>query len=87
MGRVGLVRTLKGTTVVLAVMALGSYLGILPQQLREAADMYDMAWLEAPGIAAISVSAVPIAVALVFFWMICTEIGRDNSFCRRSQCR
>ena len=84
MGRVGLVRTLKGTTGFLAVMALACYLGIFPQQIREAADMYDMAWLEAPGIAAISVSAVPIAVALVFFWMICTEIGRDNSFCRKN---
>ena len=26
----------------------------------------------------------PIAVALVLFWKICTEIGRDNSFCHQN---
>ena len=36
-----------------------------------------------PGIVAVSISAAPIAIALVLFWQICTEIGRDNSFCHK----
>ena len=46
--------------------------------------MYDMEWIVTPGIAAVSLSAIPVAIALALFWRICTEIGRDNSFCRRN---
>lgn len=44
-------------------------------------EMPELSWLVTPGIIAISLSAVPIAIALALFWRICTEIGRDNSFC------
>ena len=85
MGRVGLVRTLKGVIIFLAIMAAVCYIGIFPSQIREAGAQYaEMAWLVRPGIAAVSASAVPIAAALVLFWRICTEIGRDNSFCRKN---
>ena len=40
-----------------------------------------------PGIIAVSISAIPIAVALILFWQICTEIGRDNSFCHKNASR
>ena len=75
MGRVGLVRTLKGVIIFLAVMAAVCYLVIFPQRVQEAGGMYDMEWIVTPGIA---------AIALALFWRICTEIGRDNSFCRRN---
>ena len=84
MGRVGLVRTLKGVIIFLAVMAAVCYLVIFPQRVQEAGGMYDMEWIVAPGIAAVSPSAIPVAIALALFWRICTEIGRDNSFCRRN---
>ena len=84
MGRVGLVRTLKGVIIFLAVMAAGCYLVIFPQRVQEAGGMYDMEWIVTPGIAAVSLSAIPVAIALALFWRICTEIGRDNSFCRRN---
>ena len=84
MGRVGLVRTLKGVILFLAVMAAGCYLVIFPQRVQEAGGMYDMEWIVTPGIAAVSLSAIPVAIALALFWRICTEIGRDNSFCRRN---
>lgn len=29
-------------------------------------------------------AVVPCVVALVFFWQICNEISRDNSFCQRN---
>ena len=84
MGRVGLVRTLTGVMIVLAVMAAVCYLVICPQRVQEAGGMYDMEWIVTPGIAAVSLSAIPVAIALALFWRICTEIGRDNSFCRRN---
>lgn len=84
MGRVGLVRTLKGVIIFLAVMAAVCYLVMFPQRVQEAGGMYDMEWIVTPGIAAISLSAIPVAIALALFWRICTEIGRDNSFCRRN---
>ncbi len=84
MGRMGLVRTLKGVIIFLAVMAAVCYLVIFPQRVQEAGGMYDMEWIVTPGIAAVSLSAIPVAIALALFWRICTEIGRDNSFCRRN---
>ena len=85
MKRVGLVRTLKGVVALLAVMAAVYYAAIFPSRIREIGlEEPELAWLVTPGIIAISLSAVPIAIALVLFWKICTEIGRDNSFCHQN---
>ena len=82
MKRVGLVRTLKGVVAFLAVMVAVYYVAIFPSRIREIGlQEPELDWLVTPGIIAISLSAIPIAVALVLFWKICTEIGRDNSFC------
>ena len=88
MKRVGLVRTLKGTIVFLALLVAVWYVEIFPIRIREiGAQMPEFAWLVTPGIIAVSVSAIPIAIALVLFWKICTEIGRDNSFCHKNASR
>ncbi|MDE6932170.1 MAG: DUF2975 domain-containing protein [Oscillospiraceae bacterium] len=88
MKRLGLVRTLKGTILFLAVMAAVCYIGIFPGTIREmGAQNAGTAWLVTPGIIAVSISAAPIAIALVLFWQICTEIGRDNSFCHKNASR
>ena len=88
MKRVGLLRTLKGVVAFLAVMAAVYYAAIFPSRIREIGlEEPELAWLVTPGIIAISLSAVPIAIALVLFWKICTEIGRDNSFCHRNASR
>ena len=85
MKRVGLVRTLKGVIVLLAGMVAVYYVEIFPARIQEVGLLEpEFAWLVTPGIIAISLSAVPIAIALVLFWMICTEIGRDNSFCHKN---
>ena len=84
MKRLGLVRTLKGAILFLAAMAALCYTVIFPQRIQEAGAAYNAAWMITPGIVCISISAVPIAIALVLFWMICTEVGRDNSFCRKN---
>lgn len=91
MKRVGLVRTLKGTIIFLAAMVAFCYIEIFPSKILELEDPgllnADMSWLVTPGIIAVSVSAIPIAVALILFWRICTEIGRDNSFCHKNASR
>ena len=88
MGRVGLVRTLKGVIIFLAAMAALCYLVIFPDYIREmGTEDANVAWLVTPGIAAVSLSAIPIIIALVLFWQICTEIGRDNSFCHKNASR
>lgn len=84
MKRLGLVRTLKGTIIFLAVMTAVCYTAVFPQRIREAGMEYNISWLVTPGIIAISASAIPIAIALALFWQICTEIGRDNSFCHKN---
>lgn len=85
MKRVGLVRTLKGTIIFLAAMATLYYTALFPNTIREmGAQNAGVAWLVTPGIIAVSLSAIPIAIALVLFWRICTEIGRDNSFCHKN---
>ena len=79
MGRVGLVRTLKGVILFLAAMGAVFYGFVFPELIREMGAV-DFPWLVGPGIVAVSVSAIPIVIALALFWRICTEIGRDNSF-------
>lgn len=78
MKRVGLVRTLKGVVVFLAAMGALFYALVFPQVIREMGEV-DFPWLVAPATVAVSLSAIPIGAALVLFWRICTEIGRDNS--------
>lgn len=89
MKRLGLVRTLKGTILFLAAMTAFFYIAVFPQRILELEDRLnaEVSWLVTPGIIAISISAIPIAIALVLFWQICTEIGRDNSFCHKNASR
>ena len=88
MKRLGLVRTLKGVIVFLAVMAALCYIEIFPDAIEEMGRQNaNVTWLVTPGTIAVSISAIPIAIALVLFWRICTEIGRDNSFCHRNASR
>ena len=84
MKRIGLVRTLKGTILFLTVMAAFFYIVAFPQRILELGEQLDagVSWLVTPGII-----AIPIAVALILFWQICTEIGRDNSFCHKNASR
>ena len=85
MKRLGLVRTLKGTILFLAAMAALCYAKIFPDAIVEMGrQTAGVSWLVTPGVIAVSVSAVPIAIALGLFWMICTEVGRDNSFCYKN---
>ena len=85
MKRLGLVRTLKGTIIFLTVMTIFFYIVVFPNRVVEFGCLNEEnAWMVEPGIIAVSLSAIPIAIALVLFWNICTEIGKDNSFCHKN---
>ena len=75
MGRVGLVRILKGVILFLAALGAVFYGFIFPEIIREMGAV-EFPWLVGPSIAAVSVSALPIAAALWLFWRICAEIGQ-----------
>ncbi len=83
MARVGLVRTLKGVIVFLAVLAAVFYGVLFPEVIGEFGER-EFAWLVTPATVALELSVIPIAAALVLFWQICTEIGRDRSFCHKN---
>lgn len=83
MKRVALVRTLKGVVIFLAVLGAIFYGFVFPQLIRDIGAV-EFTWLVKPATVAVSLSAIPIAAALVLFWRICTEIGRDNSFCHQN---
>lgn len=83
MKRVALVHTLKGVVIFLAVLAAIFYGFVFPQLIRDIGAV-EFTWLVKPATVAVSLSAIPIAAALVLFWRICTEIGRDNSFCHKN---
>ena len=84
MGRVGLVRTLKGVIIFLALIVTFCYCIIFPESIRFTDWPLNMTWMVKPFTWAVTVSVIPIAIALVLFWNICTEIGRDNSFCHKN---
>lgn len=86
MKRVALVRTLKGVVIFLTVLAAVFYGLVFPDLIR-GVGAEAFGWLVTPSIVAVSLSAIPIVIALVLFWQICTEIGRDNSFCHRNAWR
>ena len=86
MKRLALVRTLKSVVMFLAVLAGIFYGYVFPQLIRDMGQV-DFSWLVGPATLAVSLSAIPIAVALVLFWRICTEIGKDNSFCHKNAWR
>lgn len=81
MKRVGLVRTLKGVVLFLAAIVALFYCWVFPELIGEICRVEaDFDWMLAPSVVAVSLSAIPIAIALALFWRICGEIGRDNSF-------
>ena len=77
---------LKICTVAIALVAAVVLYHILPAGVDAClADVpASYAWLRIPSKVIILLSSLPCAVALVAFFLICREIGRDNSFCRKN---
>ncbi len=74
---------LKICTVVIALVAAAVLYHILPAGVDFLLiDLPEYGWLALPSKIIIYLSSIPCAIALIAFFLICNEIGRDNSFCR-----
>lgn len=70
-------------TVVIALIAALVLLYLLPGEAAwMLADTPRLAWLYLPTMILVRLSFLPCLLALGAFFLICREIGRDNSFCR-----
>lgn len=82
MKRETLAKSLKAIEVFLTFIVAMFYFLLVPQTVIVLGEQFpEFAYLVRPGIAAISVSAIPVVISLVCFWRICTNIGADCSFC------
>lgn len=78
-------RKLKIFTVITAVVAGLFFFLYLPALIGELAESIpEAAWLRWKGTAAVWLIALMLYAALLFFWRICTRIGKGNSFCREN---
>ena len=70
-------------TVVIALIAAMVLLVILPGEAKwMLAACPEIDWLYVPTMILVRLSFLPCLAALGAFFLICREIGRDNSFCR-----
>lgn len=85
MNRKTLARCLKGIVCFLILVGVAVYAGMVPDLIRDAARRFpEFAHLATPMIVLISLTALPVALALYELWNICTRIARDRSFCREN---
>lgn len=56
----------------------------IPLLIEEVAYMNDLEWLRWPGTVGIWAIALLCYLALYYFWKICIQIGKDNSFCQEN---
>ena len=76
---------LKVCTVIIALAAGLILLVILPNQAAWCLEVCpEYQWLTIPTYILVCGSYLPCLGALVAFYRICMEIGRDNSFCREN---
>lgn len=76
---------LKICTVIIAMIAGFALLILLPNEAAWALEICpELLWLKTPTYLIVGGSYLPCLGAFVAFFLICTEIGRDNSFCREN---
>lgn len=73
---------LRIVTAVIGLLVVFACAVLAPMFGAELAAGYpEAAYMFAPCMIYVCLAAVPVIIALVFAWIIFTEIGRDNSFC------
>jgi hypothetical protein len=77
-----LARCLKGIEIFIVLVGVLFYALMVPAVIGQfGRDFPEFEYLVMPSIIVISLSAIPVLVALALFWMICSNIARENSFC------
>lgn len=75
---------LKIIIIGVALCAAAVYIWIIPQELGKPlaeAGNGEFAYCYTPWVIIVSLTALPVAAALVISWMIADNIGKDRSFC------
>lgn len=82
MKHVMLARCLKGIELFLALIGGFAYVYMVPVIITNfGREFPEFQHLVAPSIVMISLTAIPVVAALAAFWMICSNIAKENSFC------
>ena len=76
---------LKACTIIIALITAVVLYHILPVGVDVCLEEFPAyLWLALPSKLILYLSSIPCAIALIAFFLICVEIGRDNSFCREN---
>lgn len=80
-----LANTLKVIAVLITLMAVALFVFIVPDLFSAVdRDFPQFAHLKTFAIVAVDMGAIPIAVAIGAFWLICSNTAKDNSFSRKN---
>lgn len=75
---------LKGFSLLTALVGGVFFFWYIPLFIKEAASVNELEWLRWPGTFGIWIVALLCYVALYYFWKICVQIGKENSFCNEN---
>lgn len=76
---------LKGIIVFTALIITVFMAAVIPSMIISMGDEFpEFKYLVNPCIITIGIGIFPIYAALIAFWNICTQIAKDNSFCKKN---
>ena len=85
MDQVKISKILKFFTILTAIVGGIFFFLFMPYMIHMAAnEMKEVSYLEMPGKIGIWIIAILCYIALYYFWKICDEIGKENSFCNEN---
>jgi hypothetical protein len=75
-------RYLKSIAILIAIMVIIFYFGMIPDMIKDMAINFPVfSYLVKPGIILIQISVIPIIIALLSTWKICTNVHKHQFFC------
>ena len=85
MKHVTLARMLKGIELFVVLVGVLFYALMIPAVIHSFGRNFpEFAYLVTPSIIVISLSSIPVLVVLAAFWLICSNIAKENSFCSKN---
>lgn len=80
-----LAKLLRVVTILFGILGAIFVAGIIPATLKDFGLAFpEFRYLVQPYSIAILIGAIPIYIALALFWLICSRIATNNSFCRKN---
>jgi hypothetical protein len=75
---------LKVFSIITAIVGGLFFFWYIPLLVEETVIENDITWLRVPALTGIWIIALLCYISLYFFWKICQQIGKDNSFCQEN---